>query len=249
MTPGFAELHVPGRPFLLPNAWDVLSALALAAAGYQAVGTTSLGITAAAGLLDGARAGLDLTLDLTERLAGRLSAHLSVDLEDGYSDDPARVADLVARLADLGVAGVNLEDAGRPAAVHARIVAAVRQAVPQVFVNARTDVFWSGTRQLPEALDRLRAYRDAGADGLFVPGLTDPAAVETAVTLGPPVNLLWQPGTDFAAQGVARVSTGSALYRHAITHTLAVAAAADRQRSPVADAISYAETQNLLAGR
>ncbi len=109
MTP-FAALHVPGRPLLLPNAWDVTSALLLAAEGFPAVGTTSLGITAAAGLPDGAGAGRGLTVALAGALVPRLGVPLSVDLEGGYAEEPVRVADLVAELADLGVAGVNLED-------------------------------------------------------------------------------------------------------------------------------------------
>ena len=113
----FAALHVPGWLFLLVNAWDVYLALALADAGHPAIGTTSSGTTAAAGILP---------------------VPVTADLDDGYDTVPGRVADLVAHLAAAGVAGVNLEDGHRSAADHAKVIAAVKAAAPNVFVNART---------------------------------------------------------------------------------------------------------------
>ena len=244
----FADLHVPGEPLLLVNAWDVLSALALAADGHPAVGTTSLGITAAVGLPDGARAGLAHTMSLVRALHGRLGAYLTVDLEDGYSDDPAEVADVVAQLRELGVAGINLEDGKRSGAEHAAVIARVKQRVPDVFLNARTDVFWSGSRDADDALERLTAYRDAGADGLFIPGVTDRTTLARVVALGPPVNVLWRAEVDQAGDGVARISTGSALYRIALQAALDAAAYA-RDRGPRMPAgVSYVRTQELLQG-
>ena len=264
MTAGaaaFAALHRTGRPFLLPNAWDVASALLLADTGFSAIGTTSLGVTAAAGLLDGVRAGRERTVALAAALAPRLPVPLTVDLEDGYSDDPAEVAGLVAHLAELGVAGVNLEDGRpdgglRPVEEHAAVIAAVREEVPGMFVNARTDTHWLGVgppgdRQR-ETLRRLGAYRDAGASGVFVPGLTDPTAigrVTSAIDL--PLNVLWWPGADVAALGdvgVARVSTGSALYRHALAAALDVAAVARTGSAPAGSAVGYDNLQTLLRG-
>ncbi len=247
-TTSFAQLHLPGKPFLLVNAWDVLSALALADAGHPAIGTTSLGVTAAAGLPDGSRTGRDHTTALVRALTGRMLAYLSVDLEDGYGDDPTAIAELVTELADHGVVGVNLEDGNRTAHAHAAVIASVKANTPDMFVNARTDVFWSGTRDLSHALDRLRAYRDAGADGLFIPGLADPVALDQVVALGPPVNALWNPGTDQASTGIARLSTGSALYRYALAAALQTAEAAAADRTPTDGAVTYAETQRLLEG-
>ncbi len=160
----FAALHVASGPFLLPNAWDVASALLLADAGFPAVGTTSLGVTAAAGLPDGAGAGRDLNIALAAALIPSLSVPLTVDLEGGYSDDPAEVADLAAQLADLGVAGINLEDGRpggqlRPTAEHAAVIRAVTDATPSLFVNARTDTYWltvgADQERLPETVRRL----------------------------------------------------------------------------------------------
>ena len=255
----FAALHNAYGPFLLPNAWDVASALLLADAGFPAIGTTSLGVTAAAGLPDGAGAGRDLTVALTKALVGRLPIPLTVDLEGGYADDPAQVADLAVQLADLGVAGINLEDGRpdgqlRPPVEHAAIIRAVTAAAPGLFVNARTDTYWLCTStehdQLPETLRRLAAYRDAGAASAFTPGLSDRTAIQTvATTIGLPLNVLWQPGVslaDLGAAGVARISTGSALYRHALTAALDTAAAARTATTPTTSPVDYQQLQRHL---
>jgi 2-methylisocitrate lyase-like PEP mutase family enzyme len=159
----------------------------------------------------------DVTLDLGCTLARRLRVPVTVDIEGGFSDDPAAVAGLAARLADAGVAGINLEDSLpggglRPAGEHAAMIAAVVAAVPGLFVNARTDTYWLRTaappERLGETLRRPAAYRAAGAHGAFVPGLAgqaDTAAV--AAEAGLPLNVLWQPGArlaDLAEAGVAR---------------------------------------------
>ncbi len=263
MTPGetFAALHHGQRPIVLPNAWDVASALLLQEAGFAAVATTSLGVNAVAGLPDAAGAGRDVALDLGCVLAGRLRVPVTVDAEGGFSDDPAAVAALAARLADAGVAGINLEDGLpggglRPADLHAAVIAAVVAAVPGLFVNARTDTYWLRTPALPERLGetlrRLAAYREAGAHGVFVPGLTgqaDTAAVAAAAGL--PLNVLWQPGTrlaDLAAAGVARVSTGSALYRAALGAALRAAAEAAESPAAPAGPVGYDEVQRVLGG-
>ncbi|CRK55488.1 Probable carboxyvinyl-carboxyphosphonate phosphorylmutase [Alloactinosynnema sp. L-07] len=240
----FAELHHGPTPFVLPNAWDVASALLLADAGFPAVATTSLGVSAAAGVADGANDALEPTMALVRALAGRLPVPLTVDLEGGYSDNPAEVAALAVELADLGVAGVNLEDGHRTAAEHASIIEAVAAAAPDLFINARTDTYWLGNGGVDETVRRLTAYRDAGASGVFVPRLADAddiALVVDAVRL--PLNILWQP---VIPAGVARVSTGSALYRHALRTALTVAERARDGLPPTATAIDYDDLQAKL---
>jgi 2-methylisocitrate lyase-like PEP mutase family enzyme len=258
MSP-FAALHRRGEPFLLPNAWDVASALLLADAGFPAVGTTSLGVTAAAGLVDGDGTGRAATLALAGLVAPRLPVPLSVDLEGGYADDPAEVADLAAELAAIGVAGINLEDVAtggglREPADQAAIITAVRQAAPGLFVNARTDTYWLKTgpdaSRLTGTIGRLQAYAGAGASGVFVPGLSDLQAVDVLTTqVQLPLNLLWQRGTDLARLGecgVARVSTGSAPYRHALAAALAVAVAAANGTTPPDGEVGYHDLVDLL---
>ncbi|MEU4581864.1 isocitrate lyase/phosphoenolpyruvate mutase family protein [Kitasatospora aureofaciens] len=254
MTPFAALHHRPGRPLLLPNAWDHASAAALAAAGHPAIGTTSLGVAAAAGLPDGAAATRAETVRLARRL-GRDGFLLSVDAESGFSDDPDEVAALAVELAEAGAVGINLED-GRPdgtlapSAVHAAKVAAVKAAVPELFVNARTDAYWCGTEgPEPEAVRRLDAYQRAGADGLFVPGLGDPAVIARLVGgLSVPLNILWSPGgpglAELAGLGVARVSLGSLLYRSALAAAVATAAAV-ASGGPVGPVPGYAEVRAL----
>jgi len=256
----FAALHTAPGPFLLPNAWDVASALLLADAGFPAIGTTSLGITAAAGLPDGAGAGRNLTVGLAAALAARLPVPLTVDLEGGYSEDPAEVAALAARLHARGIAGVNLEDGRpdgqlRPAAQHAAIISAVTAAAPELFVNARTDTYWLNARsdgeRARDTIHRLLAYRDAGASGVFTPGLTDLHVIEDVATrVALPLNVLWQPHADPAdlrSAGVARVSTGSALYRHALAAALRAAAAARTGNQPADTALIYDDVQQALS--
>jgi len=256
----FAALHNGQRPFVLPNAWDVASALLIADAGFPAVGTTSLGVTAAAGLLDGGGAGRELTVALAGELVRRLSVPLTVDLEGGYSDDPAAVAALAEELADLGVAGVNLEDGRadgglRPADQHAAILGAVAAVAPRLFINARTDTYWLKVgrpdQRLGDTVSRLSAYRDAGACGVFVPGLSDladTATVAHAVDL--PLNVLSGQELDLgrlAAAGVARVSTGSALYRHALSAAVDAAAAVRAERRAPCEPVGYDHLQQCLS--
>ncbi|MEH0845349.1 isocitrate lyase/phosphoenolpyruvate mutase family protein [Micromonospora sp. CPCC 205711] len=253
----FRALHRPGRPLLLPNAWDHASGAVLANAGHPAIGTTSLGVAAAGGKPDAAAATAPETLRLAALLV-RLPVLVTVDVEAGFSDDPDEVASYVAELAGLGVVGINLED-GRPdgtladPALVAAKIEAVKARVPDLFVNARTDAWWLGLPEpLAEALPRARAWRRAGADGLFVPGVTDPDAVR-ALTAGTdaPLNVLYRPGGPgldaLGRLGVARVSTGSLLFRAALAAVLRTAAAA-RDGGEPDPAVPYAEVQRLSEG-
>lgn len=127
-------------------------------------------------------------------------------------------------------------------------------AAPGLFVNARIDTYWlrvgdDGDR-LGETVRRLAAYRDAGASGVFTPGLSDPAGLsQVAAAVGLPLNVLWQPGVSLAelgAAGVARISTGSALYRHALGAALAAVTAARDAGTPATAAVDYADLQDRL---
>ena len=255
-TTTFHSLHHGDSPLLLPNAWDVASAVAFADAGFPAVGTTSFGVGAAAGHPDGARASRDATAALVRALAP-LPAHVSADVEDGYADDPDEVA---AYVAGLDVAGINIEDSTdgsliAPAA-HADKVVTIKQRCPGVFVNARIDNYWLGQDATVDAvLGRARTYTDAGADGIFVPGATDPGdlrALAAAITV--PLNTLVVPGLSFdelGRLGVRRVSTGSLPYRAAIDAAVAVATAV-RDGEPPVTATPYPQAQQSLirfAGR
>ncbi|MFC4907276.1 isocitrate lyase/PEP mutase family protein [Actinomadura gamaensis] len=224
----FRELHYADRPLLLPNAWDVASGAALAEAGFAAVGTTSLGVAAAAGEDDAAGATREQTVGLARRLAA-LPVPVTVDIEAGFSDRPDDVAALVAELASFGVAGINIEDGRRneapaPVKAQAELIEAIKAAAPDVFVNARTDCYWLADRdgpRLQETLTRLHAYAGAGADGVFVPGIAADADISAVVAEIPlPLNVLHLPGRTAPARladlGVRRISCGSLLYRTAL---------------------------------
>ncbi|MFG2364621.1 isocitrate lyase/phosphoenolpyruvate mutase family protein [Streptomyces mirabilis] len=249
MTP-FAALHHADAPLLLPNAWDHASAALLAAQGFAAIGTTSLGVAAAAGLPDGVAATRDLTVRLARQLRGAPYL-LSVDAEDGYSQDPSEVAELARELAAAGAVGINLEDGLGPADLHAAKIAAVKAAVPDLFVNARTDTHWLGDGvDERETVRRLDAYQQAGADGVFVPGLTDPARVTALLkTLDVPLNILYSPAgppvSHLADLGVRRISLGSYLYRRALGAALDAMADIRAGRPPRGTAPTYDEVQAL----
>jgi 2-methylisocitrate lyase-like PEP mutase family enzyme len=230
----FKDLHRPGDPLVLPNAWDHASAAALADAGFPAIGTTSLGVAAALGLRDGAAETAQATIDLAHRIT-HLPVPVTMDIENGFSTDPAEVAAYVDRLGP--VAGVNLEDQLTDPHHFAQVLVAVT--AHDVFINARIDTYWLGERSGDErsargsggvdaTLERAKHYVAAGADGIFVPGVKDPREIARLTeALDVPLNVLFLPGTlsvpELAELGVARISTGSLLYR--VAHGAAIDAA------------------------
>lgn len=249
----FRALHHGPEPLLLPNAWDHASAAVLAAAGFAAVGTTSLGVAAAVGKPDAAGATRAETLALARRIA-HLDVPVTVDIEDGFGGSPAQVAELAGSLAAMGIAGVNIED-GRgdrlaDPAEQAELIRAIKDSAPHLFVNARTDPFWLGMPgALAEAVRRVRIYADAGADGVFVPGATAGRDLETLATAaGVPLNVLVQPGVPpsrLAELGVRRISFGSLLFRAALGAITGTARAVAAGGHPVAEVPSYDEIQRL----
>lgn len=249
----FEALHHQDVPLLLPNAWDHASAAALARAGFPAVATTSLGVAASAGLRDGAGNTRAATSALARTLGGGPFL-LSVDAEDGYAEEPEQVAAFARELAETGVVGINLED-GRAdgtltdPARHAEKIAAVKRAVPELFVNARTDTHWLGVHA-DETMSRLAQYREAGADGVFVPGIADTKQIAAIVqAVDAPLNVLYRPGgpslTELADLGVRRVSLGSLLYRVALGAVLDAVEAIRWGRPVSLRCPSYQDIQEL----
>lgn len=228
----FRALHQSGRPFVLGNAWDAVSASVLERAGFAAIGTTSAGVAASLGRPDNEQLPADELCAAIERMVQATRRPLSVDIETGYFDVGARFDAFIGRLLDTGISGLNLQDALgtagplQPAADVARRIERVRTLAERrhadTFVNARTDAFWvatsPGDAAVRTALERLQSYREAGADGAFVPGLRARLQVEVIVAAcGMPLNLLAWPGMPglptLGAWGVARVSLGSGLLR------------------------------------
>lgn len=244
----FTDLHHADEPLLLPNAWDMASAAALARQGYLAIGTTSLGVAASHGLPDAAAVTSAETFALARSMV-HLPVPITVDVEAGFGLDPAEIA---AELTTMGVAGINIED-GRGDRLEqvdeqcARI-SALKDAAPELFVNARVDTYW--IRKDPEStLPRARAYVDSGADGIFVPGLRgEPLIEELVATLGEtPLNLLAElPFRRLRSLGVRRISTGSLLFRTAITQAVA-AADAYHAGGCAPEALSYEDIESFTS--
>jgi 2-methylisocitrate lyase-like PEP mutase family enzyme len=261
----FRALHDRDAPPLrLLNAWDAGSAKVLVAAGAPALGTTSAGVAFALGLPDGERLTRGAMLAAVGAIAGAVGVPVSADLEAGYADEPAGVAETVRLALDAGAVGFNLED-GRidgslaPVDEHAArvraAVAAVRASGIPAFVNARTDCVWLDAGDEAETIARLRAYAEAGADGLFVPGATDPGLLARLVAAAPlPLNVLAGPALppvdELARLGVARVSSGSGPAR--LAFSAAYAAAQELLGSPGTygdgSGLSYTQVNQIMGG-
>lgn len=223
----FRHLHKEGDPLVLFNAWDVASAKAIAKTS-PAIATSSGAVAASLGYADGEAVPFDTVTGFVTRLAAAVPVPVSVDLEAGYGDTPEAGAASVTEILKAGAIGINLEDGlaeGRRQLVdparHAAKIEAVREAARafgvELFINARTDPFLlkfgPPEECLKEAARRAEVYAAAGADGIFVPGLTDLRLIESFVRLMPlPVNVMVTQGTpgitDLARAGVRRVSLG-----------------------------------------
>ncbi|MGN6326645.1 isocitrate lyase/PEP mutase family protein [Pseudolysinimonas sp.] len=219
----FRELHEEGT-FVLPNAWDVASAALLAADGAVALATTSAGLAATLGRAD-QHVTRDELVAHVSALTAVVDVPLSVDAEDGYASSPKGVAKTVRQLADAGAAGLSIEDwdaeAGAVRELDAAVerVAAAAEAAKEaggLVLTARAESLLYGTGDIDEVIERLTAYRAAGADVVSAPGLTDVVEIHRLVAeTGAPVNVLALPDGPSVAElivlGVRRVSTGAGL--------------------------------------
>jgi 2-methylisocitrate lyase-like PEP mutase family enzyme len=228
------SLHVPGAPLVLPNAWDVATAKAVEAAGFPVVATTSGGVAEALGHHDHHGAPADEMLAQAARIVRGVDIPVTVDAEAGYGMDPAEI---VAALRGMGAAGCNLEDTHHEAEVlrepaeQARWLRAVRRAADDdgygLVINARIDVFLAELGKRPQAelvddaLERARAYVEAGVDCVYPIALAERDAIAAFVERSPgPVNLtafpMAPPLAELARLGAARVSYAVFLYRKAM---------------------------------
>ena len=240
----FHALHVRGDPLILFNAWDAGSARAVAEAGAKAIATGSWSVAAAQGYADGEEMPLDLALANIERIAGAVELPVTIDFERGYAEEAAEIAENVRAAAEAGASGCNFEDglAGggiRAAEEQAVRIAAIRDATSQTgfFINARTDLFLHSAPEsheslVDEALERGAVYADAGASGLFVPGLSDEGLIERVCAESAlPVNIMVWPGRTpplrrLAGLGVARISHAGGPWRIAMAAVKEAAAKA-----------------------
>jgi 2-methylisocitrate lyase-like PEP mutase family enzyme len=235
----FRNMHHAPPLLVLPNAWDAVTARLFVQAGAPAIATTSAGIAATLGYADGQNVPRELMMEAIARIANAVSVPVTADIESGYADSPKGLGESMRAVINAGAIGVNLEDAtgdiSQPLfALEEQIerIRAAREAADDVdipvVINARTDVYLEkvgepGTR-FAETVRRLNAYREAGADCLFVPGVTDmPTLTQLVQSVAGPLNVLAGPGmppvADLQRVGIARLSVGSGIMRA----TLAVA--------------------------
>lgn len=224
----FRELHHGSRILILPNAWDVPTARVFEIAGFPAIGTTSAGIANSLGYQDGGFISRDEMLEVVARIAHAVEIPVTADVEFGY-DDPIATAKVVAA---AGAVGMNLEDTrGEDAGSLADLatqVAIVREThalgLP-IVINARTDIYLVAigdpATRFARTVERLNAYREAGADCLFAPGVRDAETIGAlAREVRGPLNILATPGApsthELQRLGVARMSVGSGPARAAL---------------------------------
>jgi 2-methylisocitrate lyase-like PEP mutase family enzyme len=254
----FHQLHQQTIPLLLATIWDPASAVLAQQQGAKALGTSSAALAWSLGYADGQQLPVAELLAAVQRILRVIQLPLTVDIEQGYSDNPLQVAELVCQLTELGVAGINMEDGtAEPELLCAKIRACRRLLNGRtLFINARTDVYLAQLATGPEAATecrrRLALYQEAGTDGAFVPCLTDLAvAKQLSQHSRLPLNLMGWPEAstieDLTEAGVKRVSAGPALflqsyqaYQRAVLSFL--------QQNPLADhPLNYTDLNNLFS--
>jgi 2-methylisocitrate lyase-like PEP mutase family enzyme len=225
------QLHLRPPILVLPNAWDVASAKKLAALpGCRALATTSAAVARSLGWEDGEQAPVDEMLQTNERIAAAVDVPVTGDLERGYGD-PVGTA---RRAWDGGLVGINFEDSTGGAVVpideQVAAIRAIRDAVPELVINARVDVFLRQTGGIDEAVERGNAYLAAGADCVYPIFCPVPAVADLARRIDGPINVLVIPGMpepyELQALGVARMTWGAGLASLAYAEAVRVVSAA-----------------------
>jgi len=232
----FRKLHHGPQVLLLPNAWDVASARILEECGHPAIATSSAAVAYSLGYVDGQRISRDEMLEVAGRIARAADIPVTADLEAGYGTTPKEMADTVKAAIAAGIIGMNLEDiTGDDESslvdlpLQMEKIRAIREAASSAGVpfvlNARTDIYLmpigpEATR-FERTVERLRAYREAGADCLFAPGVYDLETIKKLVkAVEAPLNILANPACpsipEMEKAGVARVSAGSGIMRAAM---------------------------------
>lgn len=234
----FAALHAGPKLLVLPNAWDAGSARIIESAGATAIATSSAAVAWAHGYPDGQFMPFDTLLATVREMTRVVKIPVSADIEAAYAQDAATAATTVARIVEAGAIGINIEDGNDPPDLLARKIenlkTAAHKAGVELWVNARVDTYLRklvpAERAYDETVARARLYREAGANSIFAPAVTDEATIEKlvkAVVL--PLNLLAWPGLPDGATlqklGVRRLSAGSGIGKLVLNRTLALAKA------------------------
>ncbi|MNW25592.1 Carboxyvinyl-carboxyphosphonate phosphorylmutase [compost metagenome] len=229
----FHEMHRNRHPLILVNAWDAGSALTIQQAGAEAIATGSWSVAAAHGYDDGEKLPFDLVLSSLQHIRNNVDLPISIDIESGYGRSKEIIKENVTKIINCGAVGVNIEDQKidgsglysieeQSLRIHAVVDATESTSIP-LFINARTDIFFQSAvsehkeAHVEAAVRRANAYAEAGAHGIFVPGLCNEKYIETLCQQSPiPVNVMISPESPslqrLAAIGVARISYGPRPY-------------------------------------
>lgn len=230
----FKAMHQQQTLLLLPNAWDLLSAVVLAQSGFKAIGTTSWGVANAMGYKDGEQITFDEVFSLTQKILAAVDIPVTIDMESGYGQSIDKITENVLRIADLGVAGINFEDSLKTStglvelSKQGKVLAKIRQTLDQhghadVFINARIDSYLQLAQPLNDTINRAKAYVDSGADGIFVPALAKASDIACVIdAIKAPLNVMSLANlTDVEMLnklGVKRFSIGPALSNASINY-------------------------------
>lgn len=223
----FNKLHSSKEILFLGNAWDLLSALTLERVGFKAIGTTSWGIANSFGYTDGELISFERHLGVIKTITANVKIPVTADIEAGYGEDKETIIENVLRTADVGVAGINIEDSLkkqmglRTMKEHCNLLSAIRMALDKhgyqgFYINARTDTYFQTKTPFYETVNRAKAYVESGASGIFVPGMIDYEEIkEITLAIQAPINVLSLPGLTncrvLQELGVRRFSFGNAL--------------------------------------
>lgn len=263
------QLHQGPRILVLPNAWDVSSARIVEEAGYPAIATTSAGVAATLGYIDGQRISADEMLAVVARIARAVRVPVTADLEAGYAETPQQIAEFAREVVRSGAVGLNFEDVTGddestfvPLALQVEKIQALRDAsaamgVPLV-INARTDIYLmpigDPATRFERTVERLRAYRAAGADCVFAPGVAEKELIAKLVkAIDAPLNILMSAAAPSIGEleqlGVRRASAGASVFRAALgaARRIALDLRAGKSQSLYENAVPFAELKEILS--
>jgi 2-methylisocitrate lyase-like PEP mutase family enzyme len=220
----FHSLHKQPDLLILPNAWDAASARVIEAAGAKAIATTSAGVAWALGYRDGDVLPPRMLAEAAARIRNAIKVPLSVDFEGGYTKNPGKIAENLKPILQAGAVGINIEDGNDAPDLLAKKIEKARKAADSarinLFINARTDVYLkeigNPKDRVNEVIKRAALYLEAGASGLFVPAVTEAAAIKAIASgIKMPLNVLARPNLPKAKElkklGVSRLSAGSGI--------------------------------------
>ncbi|MEN1970064.1 isocitrate lyase/phosphoenolpyruvate mutase family protein [Lentibacillus sp. N15] len=266
----FHQLHQRSSTFVLPNAWDVISARVFEECGFEAIGTTSAGISVSLGYTDGQNIPADKMIEVIKSIADSVNIPVTADIEAGYGKTIEEVLETVRKVIDTGAVGINIEDGtgdhSQPLYdlfYQKERIAAIRELSndtkdTSIFINARTDTYWfnigDASTRLHETIKRAKAFEDAGADCIFVPGLHDPKIIShLREEISSPINLLASPKmpsfAELASFGIKRLSCGSGPFRATVTLLKTISEEITNQRSfrhMMDDVMPYSKVVDLM---